>query len=828
MKKNFILTISFFIICCILCSIFIGLANNQFLDNAQLMGDEIAKNLVNIEEQTYISKYKEILNLVSEEINSSNNINEEKINNICEKYDNLILTNQIDIYIVKSGEIYLYNNKLSKLNLNYNDEVWYKNAIEKDKEMIATNLYENNNGDKTVTFAIKSNNQNDVVAVNLYVEKITEWPSLEFLPEGSRYHICDSEGNRIHSEGEDLNLGDIKTRENVENLLKDVEEGKYKKATSYFVDENDNKRGVYYAKTDTNWTFIITIPYDYLLKGFNIISIAYYATIFVFIILIVYLIIAERKSNKNNSLYNRITKALGDSYYALYLVDLKTATYSMLKASDHVRATIPRSGTYDVFIDCLETVIEKEAYSEFKEAFSIENMKSLVNKNVHNFGGDFKRIFNSEIRWISVHMLYNESKSEKEKTEVVLAFQDISYEKERELEKMQIIKDSIEATENAVTSKNKFFANMSHDMRTPLNAIINLSSLSKEQIDNKEKLTDYLNKINISSKQLLDLINDILEVSRMEDGINNINKTKFDIESELKDTLSVFEEEAKAQSKNFKVVYNIKNKFVIGDWGKLRQVVNNIVSNALKYTMPNGNIVVEINEIEGKFVSKYEIIVGDDGIGMTKEFLDKIYTPFARETRFHSDKIAGTGLGMVVVNNNVQKLNGQIEIKSETGKGTTFKVTIPLEITDEIKDKVKDKVKEEPKGIDLRGKKILIAEDNELNMEISTEVLEMQGVIVTKAMNGQEAVDIFTKSKEGEFDAILMDMQMPILDGCEATRKIRKLPRRDAKIIPILAVTANTFAEDIINTQKAGMNDHIAKPIDFTELQKVLAKYLNK
>lgn len=821
MKKNFTITIIFFIICCIICSIFIGIANNQFLNNAQLMGEEIAQNLVNTEEESYISNYKELLKNLIVDVNNNSSLDVEKVRDIYSKYEQIASLKQIEIYIVKNEEMYVCKDGVSRSNINYKETEWYNKAIEANGDIIFTDVYTNNeNNERVMTFAMRANDETGVAAINLYIDKITSWPNVENLPEGARYYVCDLQGNIIHKEMQGVNISD----ENLNKLLKNIKNGEYEKANSYIVDGEGEKRGVYYAGTSTGWTFIITIPYDYLLRGMNTIYISYGVTILVFIILIIYLILAERKSNKNNSLYNRITKALGDSYYALYLVDLKTSTYSMLKASDHVRASIPRSGTYNIFMDCLETVIEKEAYKEFKEAFSINNMKSLVNKNVHNFGGDFKRIFNSEIRWISVHMLYNESKLEEEKTEVVLAFQDISYEKERELEKMQIIKDSIEATENAVESKNKFFANMSHDMRTPLNAIINLSNLSKEQINNKEKLEDYLEKINISSKQLLDLINDILEVSRMEEGITSVNKEEFNISKQVKETLSVFEEEAKVQNKNFNVIYNIKNNYVKGDWGKVRQIINNIVSNALKYTMPNGNIVIEVNELEGKFVSKYEFLIADDGIGMTKEFLDKIYTPFARETRFHSDKIAGTGLGMVVVNNNVQKLNGQIEIKSEPGKGTTFKVTIPLEITDEIEEN-KEKTKEFGR-IDLRGKKILIAEDNELNMEISTEVLEMQGVIVTKAMNGQEAVDIFRKSKEGTFDAILMDMQMPVLNGCDATREIRKMPRKDAKIIPIIAVTANTFAEDIVNTQKAGMNDHIAKPIDFAELQKVLSQYL--
>lgn len=823
MKKNFVITIVFPIICVIISGFLIFMANNQFLNNAKLMGEEIASNLVNLEENAYISNYENLLKTIGEELNSIENINLNTTSTVYSKYEQIISENQIDIYIVKNGEMYIYNEGIEKGNLGYETTEWYKKAIEGNGEMVSTDIYTNQEGARNITFSLKINEKNDVVAATINIDKIVDWPDTENLPEGARYYICDSQGNVIHFEAEGINLEDSATKEYFDNLFKSVKTGEYEEANSHVVDRSGEKRGVYYAETSNGWNFIITIPYSYLLRGIDTISFAYYGTIAIFAILIIYLIVEERKLSKNQSLYNRITKALGDSYYALYLVNLETGTYSMLKASDHVRATIPQSGKYQVFMNCLETVIEKEAYKEFKEAFSITNMKNLVKKKVRNFGGDFKRIFNSEVRWINVRMLYNETKEENEKNEVVIAFQDISYEKERDLEKIQIIQESIEATESAVEVKNKFFANMSHDMRTPLNAIINLSKLADTQIDNKEKLKDYLGKIEISSKQLLELVNDVLDVSKMEEGITTVNKSQFNILELLQETLSIFEEEAKIQHKSFSVGYNIKNKYVSGDVGKLRQIINNLVSNALKYTMSNGHISIQITEIEGKFVSKYEFIITDDGIGISKEFLDNIYTPFARETRFHADKIAGTGLGMVVVKNNVQKLNGQIEIKSEPNKGSTFRVTIPLEIIDEISENEKN---DDSGNIDLKGRKILIAEDNELNMDISSEVLEMQGVILAKAKNGKEAVEIFEKSKEGEFDAILMDMQMPILDGCGATREIRSLPRKDAKTIPIIAVTANTFAEDIVNTRKAGMNDFVAKPIDFEELKKVLSQYL--
>ncbi len=816
-KKNFIITIIFLVICAIISSFLIYIANNQFLDNAQVMGEEIVNNLVSLEEKSYISKYQELLKSISEEINSSNSLNIEKTNNIYDRFKQITSLSKVNMYIVKNNEIYEYNDEVKKSNINYAETQWYKTAIEANGEMKVTNVYEDETTkERIVSFVLKANEKNDVISVNLYIDAINSWTDIENLPEGARYYVCDSQGNIIHAEIGDLSEEQINDK--IYNLYKNIKNGQYENSNTYLTDESGEKRGVYYKETSTQWTFIITIPYDYLLRGIDKISMAYYGAIAIFVVLIIYLIIAERNSEKKNSLYNRITKALGDSYYALYLIDLEKGTYSMLKASEHVREAIPQTGEYTVFLDCIETLMEKDVYKDFKETFSISNIQSLVDKNVKQFGGDFKRIFSDHTRWVNVKMLYNE----KEGKEVVLAFQDINEEKERDLERNQIIQDSIVSTEEAVKSKNKFFANMSHDMRTPLNAIINFSEMAKEQLDNKEKLNSYIEKINISSKQLLELINDILDISKMEEGMDkNLNKEKFNITQNLKDTISIFEEEAKIQNKKFQVIYNIKNNHVIGDWGKIRPIINNLLANAFKYTLQGGNIVAEINEIEGKFVSKYEILIADDGIGMSKEFLEKIYTPFARETRFYSGEIKGTGLGMVIVHANVQRLNGQIEIKSEPGKGSTFKVTIPLEISDSTEE-----TKVEEKLINLAGKRILIAEDNELNMEISEEVLGMQGIIVEKAMNGQEAVDKFKQSAEGYYDAILMDMQMPVKDGCEATKEIRKLPRKDAKIIPIIAVTANTFADDIVNTRKAGMDDFITKPIDFKELQKTLSNYL--
>ena len=476
-------------------------------------------------------------------------------------------------------------------------------------------------------------------------------------------------------------------------------------------------------------------------------------------------------------------------------------------------------------MEVIGNIMEKEAYEEFKETFSIENIRRLVSNNVKSFGGDFKRAFNSDFKWVNVRMLYSKEYVKNNNTEVIFAFQDADARKEREAEDKEVLRQSIETMKLATQSKNRFFANMSHDMRTPLNAIINFSNMARGQVDNKNKVMEYLNKINISSTQLLELINNILEVSKLEENMPLIDKKQFDISKSLEDIFSVFSEQATIQQKNLEVTCNIKHDYVLSDWGKIRQIVNNLVSNALKYTKKDGNIRVEINEIEGKFISKYTFRIIDNGIGMSKEFLKKIYTPFARETRFHGEEMNGTGLGMVIVQNNVQALNGQIEIISEPGKGSDIYVVLPLEIGQKIE---KHEENNEEDLNELAGKRILLVEDNELNMEIATEILEMKGVKITKAFDGQQAVEIFKQSEEGYFDAILMDVQMPIMNGYEATACIRKLPRRDAKSVVILAVTANAFADDIVEAERAGMNEHIAKPIDFKELQKALTKFMKK
>lgn len=276
--------------------------------------------------------------------------------------------------------------------------------------------------------------------------------------------------------------------------------------------------------------------------------------------------------------------------------------------------------------------------------------------------------------------------------------------------------------------------------------------------------------------------------------------------------------------KDFKVNIDIKNKYIKGDELKVVQILNNLLSNAFKYSDAGDQVLLEVKELEYRQYHKIRFTIKDSGIGMSASFLNHLFEPYARETHFSTKSTIGTGLGMPIVKSLVEQMSGEIEVESKLKEGTTFVVTLPFEVANtQVSEEKKDEKQTENV---LQGKKVLLAEDNELNREIATEILQMHDLEVICAENGKEALDIFQSSSPYSFDLILMDMQMPIMDGCEASEKIRSLDRDDARSIPIIAVTANAFSEDVARVLRSGMNAHIAKPIDFNVLQEVMKAHL--
>ena len=378
--------------------------------------------------------------------------------------------------------------------------------------------------------------------------------------------------------------------------------------------------------------------------------------------------------------------------------------------------------------------------------------------------------------------------------------------------------------EAANEAKTEFLQRMSHDIRTPINGIRGLVNMADHYADDMEKQTEYRTKVKEASNLLLELVNDVLDMSKLESGEIVLEEIPFNLSSISGEVFVVIEQMAAEQ--NIRVVWEkkeITHRDFIGSPGYVKRVMMNILSNAVKYNKENGQIYISCVEIpsEQPEMTTMEFVCRDTGIGMAEEFQKHIFEPFAQEHTGSRAKFAGTGLGMAISKKLVEEMGGTITFESEKGVGTTFVIRVPFKI-----DPDADK-REEPKNVSeksIRGMHILLAEDNELNMEIAEFVLQNEGAEVTKAWNGQEIVELFRKSESGEFDVILMDIMMPVLNGYEAARMIRSLDREDAKKIPIIAMTANAFTEDRIRAKEAGMDEHVAKPVDVELLIKVIHK----
>ena len=378
--------------------------------------------------------------------------------------------------------------------------------------------------------------------------------------------------------------------------------------------------------------------------------------------------------------------------------------------------------------------------------------------------------------------------------------------------------------EAANEAKTEFLQRMSHDIRTPINGIRGLVNMADHYADDMEKQTEYRTKVKEASNLLLELVNDVLDMSKLESGEIVLEEIPFNLSSISREVLVVIEQMAAEQ--NIRVAWEkkeITHRDFIGSPGYVKRVMMNILSNAVKYNKENGQIYVSCVEIpsEQPEMTTMEFVCRDTGIGMAEEFQKHIFEPFAQEYTGSRAKFAGTGLGMAISKKLVEEMGGTITFESKKGVGSTFVIRVPFKI-----DLDADK-REESKDVSeksIKGMHVLLAEDNELNMEIAEFLLQNEGAEVTKAWNGQEIVELFRKSEAGEFDVILMDIMMPIINGYEAAKRIRSLDREDAKKIPIIAMTANAFTEDRIRAKEAGMDEHIAKPIDVELLIKVIHK----
>ena len=389
-----------------------------------------------------------------------------------------------------------------------------------------------------------------------------------------------------------------------------------------------------------------------------------------------------------------------------------------------------------------------------------------------------------------------------------------------------ITTEALQTAENANKAKTDFLSNMSHDIRTPMNAIIGMTSLIRHDAGNKAKVIEYADKIDISSQHLLGIINDVLDMSKIEAGKTVFKYTDFSILDFITELNAIFHSQIDEKNQTLTIIKeNIRHEWVNGDQVHLMQIFSNLVSNAVKYTQEGGKIQFLVEECETKssVYAKYRFLVSDNGMGMSADFKDTIFDAFTRAESSMTNKIQGTGLGMAITKNLVEAMGGTIDVKSELGQGSCFEVLIDLRIAeDRFVSSAEQAEKDEPAGNVLKGMRFLCAEDNELNAEILMELLKIEGAECTICENGKRVLEAFEQSAPGDYDMILMDVQMPVMNGYEATKAIRRSSHELAKTIPIIAMTANAFSEDIQHSLAAGMNAHVSKPVEMKVLEKTI------
>lgn len=511
----------------------------------------------------------------------------------------------------------------------------------------------------------------------------------------------------------------------------------------------------------------------------------------------------------------QIINALGQAYSIILLINIKKNMLEMIKFSDGVGHNLRKEDLPNAFQkEYIENMIAPSFQKNYIAFSDISTMESRL-KEHDSLSCISQTIKGAWIRSMIVPQKYDEKGN---LSTVLLAISDVTEEKEHELEQDRILRNALSSAEHANRAKTAFLNNMSHDIRTPMNAIIGFTSLAAEHLDDREIIRNYLEKISKSGKHLLSLINDVLDMSRIESGSVKIEKTNVHLPDVLEDLKTIILESVHAKQQKLLIkMQEVVHKDIITDKLRLTQVLLNIISNAVKFTPVGGtvHILVEEKDSQKAGYAVYSFCIKDNGIGMSKEFQEHVFDSFARERTVTESGITGTGLGMAITKNIVDLMGGTIHLTSKQGEGSEFIVTLECELANKtVQDKQSSCPKAEKKHLDYSGKKVLLVEDNELNREIATEILKSLGLKVDCAADGMDAVEIMSSEAGNQYDLIFMDIQMPKMDGYTATREIRTLNDSKKANIPIIAMTANAFDEDRKKAIKAGMNGHIAKPID--------------
>ena len=526
----------------------------------------------------------------------------------------------------------------------------------------------------------------------------------------------------------------------------------------------------------------------------------------------------------------RLIHSLTNVFLDVYELDLETELIHIIRTEqDDMRLLKTEEIDFSTFKRFLLQNVPEEKKKKLEEEFETERICARI-QEVSIVEREFQKWYEHSTSWFRIQFILSMTR-EKKRPIVTVTVMNIDDLKRLQEEQNKALLSAYESARQASRAKSDFLANMSHDIRTPMNAIMGMSTIARRNIHDPEKLEDCLNKIDASSKHLLSLINSVLDMSKIESGKVVFVEEVFRLDQMIEDIKRIVQPQAEKKDIQFTGEYEtLQGVMVKSDPLRIRQVLLNIVGNAIKFTPEKGKVHCSGFKVLSIYdgYSTFEFTCEDNGIGMDQEFVDKIFQPYERSKNVTSNEIEGSGLGMFISKNIVEMMNGEIYVESKKGEGTKFTVIFHLKEISEQPEKEKTEQNEETQiAFDaMKGKRILLVEDNDMNREIAQEFLTEEGILVENAVNGKEAVEKMEQSSLYYYDLILMDIQMPVMNGYEASAAIRRMDREDSGL-PIIAMTANAFSDDIRQAKEAGMNEHIAKPIDVSVIFSVLSDWMN-
>lgn len=823
--------------------------NNLLRENSDEMGGYVISDYANSEESS-IKIYKTILSLCTQfiyerqEQGASVAEIKEGLYPYLNGISSLVDKGDIEVYGIVEGQIISNNPELEDFpGYDYKNTVWYKEGMEADGEIIFTDVYNDvRTGRKNVTIAKRVDKSDSILAIDVYIDEITDQLDFGELPAGVTYYLCDRNGKIIYFKAE--NYKEDKDYQGfVDSFYQQIKDNTLPDIVR---DIDGSRKNIYYHRLENGWIAVLTTSYSNIFHGISNLYIVIFSVFSLGVLSVTIMAFRDYKNDKKREklenekkkveyaahIYEKATNSLAVSYREIYYLDLLTGTYRMVYPELNSENEI---GDYKEAVDkhLFSGRIKNENAEEVLSFLSIENIvKELLHKDSIEIKYKRQSVGNeSEYEWCLNTITIADRDNENKPVSATLAIRSIEIMIKEEKDRQELLKMAAKRAEIANKAKSDFLSRMSHDIRTPINVILGMTAVATMNIDNKEKVKDSLKKISMSGKHLLALINDVLDMSKIENGQEQLCEDKFEIIEVLESIISLFQNQL--QEKNMTADFTVKrliNNSVIGDERRLQQIFVNIIGNAVKFSNTSGNIRISVEEKDSSISSKgyYQFVFEDNGIGMDSKFIERIFEPFARADE--SGATEGTGLGMAIAINIAKLMGGDIEVESTLGKGSRFKVDVYLKINKEQPEEIKEKDDEIANYTknNYSGKRVLLVEDNESNIEIGRELLGVVGIQVEVAENGEKAIEKIIESEENYFDIIFMDIQMPVMNGYEATRIIRKMQRNDMKNIPIIAMSAYAFSDDLKKAKEAGMTGSISKPVEVSKLNKLLYTLLRQ